>query len=414
VRVVQGGRRDCLALETLSRRRIDLATKNLDRDWPVEPCIAGAIHLPGAPFADQGFDAVGSYVGPGRDGRSGLRAGLYASRRKASITTSAAGIEASRAREMTSSGVGEGSAPVVEFTHILCPVDLSESSAHSLVHAAALARWYGAALTVLHVVPTFDPVEVRGDLGVPIQIVNPMPRGRVLEEMHRVVALAVGSTKASLSAESGDARTVIVDQALTIKADLIVMGTHGHRGFKRLVVGSVTESVLREAPCPVLTVPPHERPATSQAVTFKRILCPVDFSPSSLQGVGFALDLVRQADGRVTLLSVLEWLAEEEPRSLAHFNVPEFRSHMARDTEDQLRALVADEPQTRSAIDTLVVFGRAHRQILRVAEEQSADLIVMGAQGRGGMSLALFGSTTQQVVRGATCPVLTVRGLRQR
>lgn len=301
---------------------------------------------------------------------------------------------------------------MVEFTHILCPIDLSESSARSLVHAGALARWYGAQLTVLHVVPTFDPVEVRGDLGVPVQIVNPVPRERVLEEMRRVVELAAGPTKVSLLAESGDARTVIVDQALTTKADLIVMGTHGHRGFKRLVLGSVTESVLREAPCPVLTVPPHEHPATSEAVTFTRILCAVDFSPSSLQGVGFALDLARQADGRVTLLSVLEWLAEEEPRSHAHFNVPEFRGLMARDTEDRLRALVADEPQTRSAIDTLVVFGRAHRQILRVAEEQSADLIVMGAQGRGGMSLALFGSTTQQIVRGATCPVLTVRGLR--
>jgi nucleotide-binding universal stress UspA family protein len=302
---------------------------------------------------------------------------------------------------------------VVEFTHILCPVDLSESSTRSLVHAHALAKWYDAQLTVLHVVPTFEPVEVRGDLGVPIQIVNPVPRERVLEEMRRVVELATGSTNASLIAESGDARTVIVDQALTTKADLIVMGTHGHRGFKRLMVGSVTESVLREAPCPVLTVPPHEHPATSQVVTFTRILCPVDFSPSSLLGVGFALDLARQADGRVTLVSVLEWLAEEEPRSLAHFNVPEFRSHMGRNTEEQLRALVADEPHTDSTIGVLVVFGRAHRQILRVAEEQSADLIVMGAQGRGGISLALFGSTTQQVVRGATCPVLTVRGLRE-
>jgi nucleotide-binding universal stress UspA family protein len=301
---------------------------------------------------------------------------------------------------------------VVEFTRILCPVDFSESSAGSLVHAAALARWYDAKLTVLHVVPTFDPVEVRGDLGVPVHIVTPVPRERVLEELRRVVDAAAGSIQASLAAESGDARTVIVDQALTTKADLIVMGTHGHRGFTRLIVGSVTESVLREAPCPVLTVPPHERAATSQSVTFKRILCPTDFSPSALQAVGFAIDLARQADGRVTLLGVLEWLAEEEPRSLAHFNVPEFRDLMARNTDDQLRALVVDELRAGSPIDTQVVFGRAHRQILRVAEEQSADLIVMGAQGRGGVSLALFGSTTQQVVRGATCPVLTVRGPR--
>lgn len=303
---------------------------------------------------------------------------------------------------------------MVEFTHILCPVDLSEFSTRSLAHAAALSRWYNAQLTVLHVVPSFDPVEVRGDLGMPVHIVNPAPRERVLEEMRRVVDRAAGSARTSVVAESGDPRTVIVDQALTAKADLIVMGTHGHRGFQRLMLGSVTESLLRTAPCPVLTVPPNERTAASQ-VTFTRVLCAVDFSPSSLQAVGFAVDLARQAEGRVTLVSALEWLAEEEPRSLAHFNVPEFRGLLARNTEDQLRALAAGESsQTSSAIETLVVFGRAHRQILRVAEEQSVDLIVMGAQGRGGLSLALFGSTTQQVVRSAACPVLIVRGVQER
>ena len=74
------------------------------------------------------------------------------------------------------------------------------------------------------------------------------------------------------------------------------------------------------------------------------------------------------------------------------------------------RSLVADESQTWVEIADVVEFGRAHREILRVAETKPADLIVMGAQGRGGIGLALFGSTTQQVVRGATCPVLTVRG----
>ena len=170
---------------------------------------------------------------------------------------------------------------------------------------------------------------------------------------------------------------------------------------------------MREAPCPVLTVPPHVSATASEAVTFKRILCPVDFSPSALQGLGFALDLARQADGRVTLLHVVEWLAEEEPRASTHFNVPEYRRHMVDDAQERLRNLVAEESRTWVEIADVVVFGRAYREILRAAETKPADLIVMGAQGRGGIGLALFGSTTQQVVRGATCPVLTVRGLPQ-
>ena len=85
---------------------------------------------------------------------------------------------------------------------------------------------------------------------------------------------------------------------------------------------------------------------------------------------------------------------------------------MVEDAQERLRNLVAEESRTWVEIDDLVVFGRAHREILRAAEMKPADLIVMGAQGRGGIGLALFGSTTQQIVRGALCPVLTVRGLR--
>jgi len=302
---------------------------------------------------------------------------------------------------------------MIEFKQIICPVDFSESSVRALAYAAAFARWYDAQLTVLHVVPTFEPMQVRGDLTEPVRVLNPMPREQVLEEMSRSLNLAALSSSATPLAESGDPQATIIDQTLSKKADLIVMGTHGRRGFKRLLLGSVTEAVLREAPCPVLTVPPHVSATASEAVTFKRILCPVDFSPSALQGLGFALDLARQADGRVTLLHVVEWLAEEEPRASTHFNVPEYRRHMVDDAQERLRNLVAEESRTWVEIADVVVFGRAYREILRAAETKPADLIVMGAQGRGGIGLALFGSTTQQVVRGATCPVLTVRGLPQ-
>ena len=302
---------------------------------------------------------------------------------------------------------------MIEFRRILCPIDLSESSGRSLAHAAGLARWYEARLTVLHVVPTFDPVQVRsGDLSDPVRIVYPTPREEVIADMMRLAIDEAGvAPDATFAAESGDPATTIVDQALAMPADLLVMGTHGHRGFKRLLLGSVTESVLREAPCPVLTVPPHARATTSAAVTFEHILCPMDFSPAALQAMGFALDLARQANGAVTLLHAIEWLAEEEPRVHAHFSVQEYRRHLTQDAHQRLRALVAEESRTWCAIEPVVVIGRAYREILQAAESKPADLIVMGAQGRGGVGLALFGSTTQQVVRGATCPVLTVRGV---
>ena len=135
----------------------------------------------------------------------------------------------------------------------------------------------------------------------------------------------------------------------------------------------------------------------------------MDFSPSALQALGVALDLARQSDGIVTVVHALEWLAEEEPREYTHFNVPEYRQYLIDDARHRVQALVADMSQTWSAIDARVVLGRAYREILRVAADSGTDLIVMGAQGRGALGLPLFGSTTQQVVRAATCPVLIVR-----
>jgi nucleotide-binding universal stress UspA family protein len=304
---------------------------------------------------------------------------------------------------------------VIEFRRILCPTDLSEPSARALTYAAALGRWYGATLTVLYVVPSFDPMPVNpAGLDGTVQIVYPPSKEEVLREMGPLVESAgAAPLNPALAAEAGDPVKTIVDQALEVSADVIVMGTHGRSGFERFMIGSVTEKVLRKAPCPVMTVPP-QAPATLPAeVLFKRILCPIDFSPSSLQALGFALNLARQADGVVTLVHVLEWLPEEEPPVYASFNVPEYRQHLVDDTHRQLQALVAQESRTWSAIQEVVTNGRPHREVLRLAADSQSDLIVMGAQGRGGVGLALFGSTTQQVVRAAPCPVLTVRGPRQ-
>lgn len=157
---------------------------------------------------------------------------------------------------------------MVEFKHILCPTDLSDASRPALAYAAAFTVWYGAKLSLLHVVPTFDAVQVPpGTLGESVQVVYPSTREEVVAAMQRQ-ADATGAAAASpyLLAESGDSVGTIVDQALTIPSDLIVLGTHGRSGFNRLLHGSVTEQVLHRASCPVLTVPPHAHGAPGGAV----------------------------------------------------------------------------------------------------------------------------------------------------
>jgi nucleotide-binding universal stress UspA family protein len=309
---------------------------------------------------------------------------------------------------------------MVALKHVLCPVDLSELSIPALAWAGSIADWYQSQLIVLHVVPTFEPMQVRpAALFDAVQFVYPMTQDQVEERLRDAMRTAgVTADRARVAAKAGDPGHVIVDEALAVGADLVVMATHGRRGWDRVMLGSVAERVLRSAPCPVFTVPSLAQ-ILAKADTNMRarmpvsaILCPVDFSSAALHAVEFAMDMANRANASVTFLHVIEWLAEEEPRETAHFAVPEFRQQLMQNAREQLTALAAHQLHLERGLSVEVAAGRAHRQIARVAAEMKADLIVLGAQGRGGPPLVALGSTTEQVVRAAPCPVLTIRSSR--
>src|SRR6187401_182490 len=151
--------------------------------------------------------------------------------------------------------------------------------------------------------------------------------------------------------EPGHPADVILERAASARAGLIVMGTHGTSGFQHLVLGSVTEKVLRKATCPVLTVPARAR-ATSQ-LPFTRLLCAVDFSDSSLEAVRAAVSLAEGADATLTLIHVLEWPWEEPPApSLEELPreqaaaLAEFRRYLEKSARTRLESLVPDTMQT--------------------------------------------------------------------
>ena len=108
--------------------------------------------------------------------------------------------------------------------------------------------------------------------------------------------------------ERGDACSEILRQAIDRKADLIVMGTHGRTGLRHVLLGSVTEKIIRNASCPVLVVPPHAAAVGGDAsAVFKRIVCATDFSKPSGAALTYALALAQEADARLTLLHAIEF-----------------------------------------------------------------------------------------------------------
>ncbi len=297
-----------------------------------------------------------------------------------------------------------------EITRILCPIDFSDASLHAIDHAVVLARWYGASITALHVSnPIFLPVPGLTMAGYQDE---PVPGeadiGRLKAE---TVACFESAARAGIAVdvliETGPPDVRIVDCAASSGADLIVIGTHGHGGFEHLVLGSVTEKVLRKARCGVLTVPPRAR-ATS-ALPFKRLLCPVDFSDSSLAALQLAFSLAQEGDAELTILHVLEWPVEDEPLTMRAFSVPEYQIYREEQATAQLGRLVPGGARDWCKPATRLAHGKPYREILGTATEDRADLIVMGVHGRNALDLMLFGSTTNHVVRRATCPVLTLR-----
>jgi nucleotide-binding universal stress UspA family protein len=302
---------------------------------------------------------------------------------------------------------------MVTFTHVLCPIDFSEPSRRALTYARSFAEWHHARLTVMHVAPSFEPTLVTPARSEATgEVVYPVTREDVLEALRREAGSARTSShlEVEVVAESGSAVSQILDRAVTWPADLVVIGTHGLSGFDRLLLGSVAERVMHKSPCPVLTVPPAAHAVSPARIAIQRILCAVDFAPSSQVAVGFALDLARQVGGAVTLLHVVESPDDGEPRTDAHVDIPEHLRQPMADARERLQAL-APRREAGQDVSHVVAHGRPKSQILAHATDAGADLIVMGAQGREGIGLALLGSTTERVVRDAACPVLTVRGV---
>lgn len=299
---------------------------------------------------------------------------------------------------------------------ILCPVDLSDASRQALRVAAALSSWYGAPLTALHVCEDVQVFEVSSPFGGSTMSSVMVGESQLVERragVQRFVTDALGTDPVDIVVrDATDPVAEILTEAAGVS--LVVMGTHGRAGIDHLLLGSVTEKVLRRAPCPVLVVPPHAVAGNGFASpVFKRIVCAIDFSAGSLLALNYAMTLAQEADSRIMLLHAIEFpLALRELAFSTDTDVD--RQHAAAEAEylRRLRALVPAQAKMYCTVVTRVNEGKPAREIRRVAESEHADLIVMGVQGRGAMDLAVFGSNTNAVIRAAHCPVLIVPALQ--
>jgi nucleotide-binding universal stress UspA family protein len=290
---------------------------------------------------------------------------------------------------------------MLTIERILCPVDFSEFSDRACEYAHSFASHFGAKLFVLHVAEPFVPIDPSY---ISPSLIDQVYAQQIADAEEKVRELAArqnwNDVEHEVVLERGAVADAILQFAQGKNIDLITMGTHGRRGLDRLVLGSVTERILRTARPPVLTVHilPQGTAAREEPVQFHKILYCTDFSDNSPRALEYALLLAYKYKARISLLHVIE------------------RSDTGKDLEaercrvlQQLRAVIPQNLQNSATVEPAVRAGKTYQEILGHAAETETDLIVMGVRGRNALDLALFGSTTQRVIQLGQWPILVVR-----
>ena len=279
----------------------------------------------------------------------------------------------------------------LDIKRILVPTDLSPQAAESLQYARFFAERFHAALTLLYVDPIVFPVNMPAT-EVPLYYASTPEHIAALEKNVRAYADdALQGVSYDVAAVVGEPIPMIVREEEERAADLVIMATHGLRGWRRLIIGSVTEGVLRGGGCPVLSVNRNERrPRTSDPV--KRILCPINFTDTARASLEYASHLAAAFDCELAVVHVVE--DEERIHKLA--------------APVDVRSWIEPAVQSRCTYLEIVLRGGAAERVLDCAEDVGADLIVIGAQHKRFRNETVIGTTAERLVRFARVPVLSV------
>ena len=282
----------------------------------------------------------------------------------------------------------------LKLKNILWTTDFSAASKASLPYTVAIARQYESRIYLAHVVVPY-----------PYPMVSPeaMPYIQELRQgtAKRLSELAESDQLKGIPHEALLGHGEVAEQLNTMvkdhHIDLLILTTHGRRGLRRFLLGSVAEEVWRTAACPVLTVGPHVLERPDQEISLRQILYPTDLSSESFAAAPFALSFALEYASRLTVLHVVPAAIRISARLLT------------RAFRDELQTIFPSETVPWCEPECIVESGDAAETILRIAKARGADLIVLGVRSPEALAKQHVSNVAYPVVAGADCPVLTVR-----
>jgi nucleotide-binding universal stress UspA family protein len=274
---------------------------------------------------------------------------------------------------------------------ILSLIDLSQASANVLKWTRLFAEKFGSEVHILHAM--WPPVpravsEAEGE-----HLLGEFEERRV--ELQRAIRAQADEVfdnqmRCEIGVGVGHPVKVVLDGIGQLRPELIVLGSHGHDGMARSLMGSVAENVVRESAFPTLVVKGSDL-APGQA-TLNRLLCPVDLTQSAAEFLDASASLASSLGATLEVFRVL----------------PDGAADVEQE-KDRLQQWVPDIVRQRCAISEAVQTGDTAEQIVMVARQRAVDLIVVGVEPRRFLEYTVLGRTTERVVRHGPCSVLLLR-----
>ena len=287
---------------------------------------------------------------------------------------------------------------LVSLARIMVATDFSPYSDQALDCALSLARRFKSKIYLTHVITLAGPGVMEAEVGAPSreQLWNLAKEStKKIEDSGRL-----SSVPHEVVIEEGTLWPALEKLIQKYEIDLLVLGTHGTTGVLKVLIGSSAEQIFRQARIPVLTVGPAVPRQPLFQGEFKNILCATNFGPGAEREAAYAFALAQEHGAKLVLLHVT-------PRPAT---VSERDTVLQRETNTRKLTELAPtgvdlvcKPEYRLAP------GEPVEEILRIAQDTKADLIVIGAKKQESLAGHVPHTMAYRVVCGAGCPVLTIK-----
>jgi len=288
------------------------------------------------------------------------------------------------------------------------PIDLSEESYRALEFALPLAKRFDATVHAVHV---YEGARELSSIATgPVLFSDTEISGRIAIEAERRCGTGLKSSMCHV--RSGKPFREIVAAAEELKADLIVIATHGNGGLKHLMLGSTAEKTVRYAPCPVLVIRQAARgpiKTAMEGIVVEKILVPVDFSGCAKEGARYASAFATKVGADLLLMNVTH--TADFTASDPNVVPPEWAELIATArfaAEDELDEMGNFLPLTGISAETEVAVGTPIEKLVERTNQPDVDMVIMSSHGYTGLRHVFLGSLAEQLVRQAHCPVLVV------